>query len=93
MVDASTNWHIARHLLNSGMRLTLIHAMTGVCPSRLRCLYKSKNGKSAPPGRTPDYAQALIRNRKQALEAAMFINYYDLVSRRMGNSGGCQVME
>ena len=93
MVEASTNWHIARHLVNSGMRLTLVHAMTGVGPSRLRYFYKLRKGESAPPGRTPDNAQALIRNRKQALEAAMFINYYDLVSRRMGNSGGCQVMD
>lgn len=92
-MDGHTNWHIAHHLLNSGMRLTLIHALTGVCPSRLRYLYKSKNGESAPPGRMPNYAQALIRNRKQALEAAMFINYYDIVGRRMGNSGGCQVMD
>lgn len=92
-VEAITNWHIACHLVNRGMRLTLVHAMTGVCPSRLRYLYKSQNGESAPPGRTPDRAHALIRNRKQALEAAMFINYYDLVSRRMGDSGGCQVMD
>jgi hypothetical protein len=92
-LDGNTNWQIANHLLNSGMRLTLIHALTGVCSSRLRYLYKSKTGESAPPGRMPNQAQALIRNRKQALEAAMFINYYDMVSRRLGNSGGCRVMD
>lgn len=85
IVEEGQNWDIACSLVNRGMRLPLVHALTGLCLSRLRHLHKAVNGKSAPPGRTPEYAHVLIKNRDQALEAAKFINYYDLISRQQGN--------
>jgi hypothetical protein len=93
MVEESQNLDIACSLVNCGMRLPLVHALTGLCPSKLRHLHKTVNGKSAPPGRTPEYAHVLIKNREQALEAAKFINYYDLISRQQGNGAiGCRTV-
>jgi len=94
MEEAGQNFEIACNLVNSGMRLTLVHALTGLCPSRLRNFHKKVNGQSAPPGRTPDSAHVLIKNRDQAMEAAKFVNYYDLTSKQEGNgSSGGRVMD
>lgn len=82
---------IAERLIRKGMRLPLIHSMTGVCLSRLRKLHQEINGNSAPPGRTPKYAHALIKNREQALEAAKFISFYH-ISNYGNGTGGCGVM-
>ena len=94
MEEAGQNFELASNLVNSGMRLTLVHALTGLCPSRLRNLHKKVNGQSAPPGRTPENAHISIKNRDQAMEAAKFLNYYDLISRQQGNgSCGTRVMD
>jgi hypothetical protein len=88
MEEGSLNWDLASNLVGTGMRLTLVHALTGVCPSRLRGHHKKVNGQSAPPGRTPEYAHILIKNKEQALEASKFINYYDVISALKGNGNG-----
>lgn len=84
MLEGSEHWDLAHSLVTKGMRLPLVHALTGICPSRLRNLHKSVNGKSAPPGRTPENAHAMIKTRDQAIEAAKFLNYYDLAIMRQG---------
>ncbi|MEW6659685.1 MAG: FlhC family transcriptional regulator [Thermodesulfobacteriota bacterium] len=94
MLEGRSNSELAIELVNAGMRLPLVHALTGLCSSRLRNLYKSVNGNSAPPGRTPEYAHLLIKNREQALEAAKFIIHYNLISKERGNgSSGCRVVD
>jgi len=88
MEEGSLNWSLASNLLDNGMRLPLVHALTGVCPNRLRHFHKKVNGQSAPPGRTPEYAHLLIKNKEQAFEAVKFINCYDFISRVQGNGNG-----
>ncbi|MHB8068773.1 MAG: FlhC family transcriptional regulator [Desulfobaccales bacterium] len=87
IVEESQNWHLACSLVNKGMRLPLIHALTGVCLSRLRQRHKDVNGISAPPGRTPKFAHAMIKNKDQALEAAKFISYYHIYNHGNGDRG------
>lgn len=94
MVEGSSDLDLAYELVNNGMRLTLVHALTGVCSSRLRHLYKTVNGNSAPPGRSPEYAHVLIKNREQALEAAKLIINYDLISRQQSNgASSCRAVD
>ena len=88
MDGASLNLDLAGNLVDNGMRLTLVHALTGVCPSKLRNLHKKVSGQSAPPGRTPEYAHVLIKNKEQSLEVSKFLNCYEVVSSLQGNGAG-----
>lgn len=92
-MEESQNWDIASSLVKIGMRLTQVHALTGVCPNRLRHLHKTVNGQSAPPGRMPEYAHLLLKSREQAMEAANFLNYYNLLSKQGNGSTGYQAAD
>lgn len=84
-MEESQSWELACNFVNCGMRLPLIHSLTGICPSRLRHLHKKVNGTSAAPGRTAEIAHVLIKNRAQAMQAAKFINYYNFIGGYQDN--------
>ena len=87
MEQAGDNWRVARELVAAGLRPPQVQALTGVTAGRLRDLYKAANGVSATPGQKPVCAPALIKNQKQAVEAAMFLTSYDCTMERRGRDG------
>lgn len=82
-------WNTAMRMIQSGLRPPIVHATTGLCPTRLRNLYKEIYGKSGPQGRVSEYAYSRLKTRTQVIEGTGFFHIY----YRLGGNRIFQVLD
>ena len=69
-------WNTARRMIAHGLRPPIVHAVTGLCPNRLRQMFAAIHGRSAKQGRVPRYAYSMLKTRHQVMEAAAYYQIY-----------------
>lgn len=63
-------------LIESGMRIALVHSMTGLPMRMLRDLWSAIHGELKPPGRMPYNSIAYIKNGQSVTGLAMVVSVY-----------------
>lgn len=63
-------------LIESGMRIALVHSMTGLPMRMLRDLWSGIHGELKPPGRMPYNSIAYIKNGQSVTDLATVVSVY-----------------
>ena len=76
MLTQIATWNIAQQLIEAGLRLSIVHSLTGLSTTPLRQLWRDIHKEMPRKGKLPETCMSYMRNRGEAAALSAYVGVH-----------------
>lgn len=86
MLAQIAKWNLAKQLIEAGLRLSIVHSLTGLSTTPLRKLWRDIHNQMPRKGKLPETCMAYMRNRNEAAALSAYVGVHVMMFGEATNS-------